>query len=391
MGDVVGNIGVSVLGLGAAASRDPRAATGLRSCCKGGGALGAYQGGVYQALQEVGLEPDWVAGVSIGAINGAIIAGNRPGQRIQKLRTFWERITERKVWQYTPDGDFFRKSRNAASAWLTMTQGQPGFFQPHQASPWLSFAGSRTATSYYDTAPLRETLLDLVDFELIKRKECRLAVGAVNVLDGNFVYFDSTRDEIAPEHVMASGALPPALPMVKVGTDYFWDGGIVSNTPLQHLLDQDDKLNSLVFQVDLLSARGALPRDIHDVMGRHKDIMYSSRTRYNTDLYRRIHSWKTRLKQALAKVPEELLSKEERVLKDELSDLPDIAILHLIYQQKSYEGHAKDYEFSGTSMREHWQSGYEDTMRTLKHRAWIAMPPEGHGVVVHDVHREDGL
>jgi NTE family protein len=390
MGDVSGNIGMPEQGLSGRIPR-PERCDRIALVLQGGGALGAYQGGVYQALQEVGLEPDWVAGVSIGAINGTIIAGNPPEQRVQKLRTFWERITERKVWHYTPDGDIFRKTRNAASAWLTMTQGQPGFFQPHQTSPWLSFAGSRTATSYYDSAPLRETLLDLVDFDRINRKECRLAVGAVNVLDGNFVYFDSARDVIAPEHVMASGALPPALPMVKVGTDYFWDGGIVSNTPLQHLLDQDDKLNSLVFQVDLFSARGALPRDIHDVMGRHKDIMYSSRTRYNTDLYRRIHSWKTRLKQVLAKVPEEQLSGEERALRDELSDLPEIAILHLIYQQKSYEGHAKDYEFSGTSMREHWQSGYEDTMRTLKHRAWITMPPEGHGVVVHDVHREDGL
>jgi NTE family protein len=213
----------------------------------------------------------------------------------------------------------------------------------------------------------------------------------VNVLDGNFVYFDNARDEIGPEHVMASGALPPALPMVKIGTDHFWDGGIVSNTPLQHLLDQEDNLNSLVFQVDLFSARGNLPRDIHDEMARHKDIMYSSRTRYNTDLYRRIHSWKTRLKQALAKIPAELLSEDEKRLQEELSELPEVAILQLIYQQKSYEGHAKDYEFSGTSMREHWQSGYEDTTRTLKHKVWIAMPPPGQGVVVHDVHREDGL
>ena len=271
------------------------------------------------------------------------------------------------------------------------TQGQPGFFTPHQSSPWFSAAGARTATSYYDTAPLRETLLELVDFDRINRKDCRLAVGAVNVLDGNFAYFDSARDVIGPEHVMASGALPPALPMVKIGTDHFWDGGIVSNTPLQHLLDQDDRLNSLVFQVDLFSARGALPRDIHDVMGRHKDIMYSSRTRYTTDLHRRLHGWKTRLKQALAKVPEEQLSDDERRLREELSTLPEIAILHLIYQQKSYEGHAKDHEFSGTSMREHWQSGYEDTMRTLKHRVWISMPPPEQGIVVHDVHREDGL
>jgi NTE family protein len=176
---------------------------------------------------------------------------------------------------------------------------------------------------------------------------------------------------------------------VKIGTDHFWDGGIVSNTPLQHLLDEDDHINTLIFQVDLFSARGDLPRDIQDVMARHKDIMYSSRTRYNTDTYRRIHTWKTLLHMALEKVPEERLSDKERVLKAQLADLPEFTILQLIYQQKAYEGHAKDYEFSGTSMREHWQSGYEDTKRTLKRREWLAMPPEGAGIVVHDVHRED--
>ena len=358
---------------------------------QGGGALGAYQAGVYEALQEAGLEPDWISGVSIGAINGTIIAGNPPELRLERLRTFWERITQRKIWNYTPDGDIFRKARNATSSWTTILQGQPGFFAPRSPSPWLSFAGAQTATSYYDNAPLRETLLELVDFSLINEKQVRLAVGAVNVLDGNFMYFDNARDVIEPEHVMASGALPPALPMVKIGTDHFWDGGIVSNTPLQHLLDQDDGINTLVFQVDLFSARGDLPRDIQDVMARHKDIAYSSRTRYNTDVYRRIHEWKTRLHQALHKIPAELITDEEQRLKEELADLPEIAILQLIYQQKSYEGHAKDYEFSGTSMRDHWASGYDDTMRTLKHRHWITMPPKGEGIVVHDVHREDGL
>jgi NTE family protein len=188
---------------------------------------------------------------------------------------------------------------------------------------------------------------------------------------------------------MASGALPPALPMVKIGTDHYWDGGIVSNTPLQHLLDQDDNLNALVFQVDLFSARGVLPRDIQDVMARHKDIMYSSRTRYNTDVFRRIHNWKAILYQALSRIPEENLTDQDRQLKSELSNLPDITILHLIYQQKAYEGHAKDYEFSGTSMREHWQSGYEDTKRTLKHQKWLKMPLQGAGIVVHDAHREE--
>jgi NTE family protein len=171
-----------------------------------------------------------------------------------------------------------------------MTQGQPGFFTPSNPNPWFSFAGARSATSYYDSAPLRETLADLVDFSMINEKAIRFSVGAVNVLSGNFVYFDNANEVIGPEHVMASGALPPALPMIKIGTDHFWDGGIVSNTPLQHILDQEDRINTLIFQIDLFSARGVLPRDLQDVLARQKDIMYSSRTRYNTDVYRRIHT-----------------------------------------------------------------------------------------------------
>ncbi|MES6452307.1 patatin-like phospholipase family protein, partial [Cutibacterium acnes] len=199
----------------------------------------------------------------------------------------------------------------------------PGFFTPHQTNPWFSPAGARTATSYYDTTPLRDSLLELVDFDRINSKKMRFAVGAVNVLSGNFIYFDNAHDEIIPEHIMASGALPPALPMVKVGTDHFWDGGIVSNTPLQHLLDQEDSLNSLVFQVDLFSARGSLPRDIQEVMARQKDIVYSSRTRHNTDIYRRENNLKADLYRALGKIPEQQLTERERVLRDSLKDLPE--------------------------------------------------------------------
>lgn len=355
---------------------------------QGGGALGAYQVGVYQALHEAGIEPDWVCGVSIGAINSAIIAGNPPERRLERLQTFWERITARKIWHYTPDGDVYRKARNLASSFMTTTLGQPGFFKPHDVNPWFSPAGARTATSYYDASPLQETLLELVDFDLINSRRIHFAVGAVNVLSGNFLYFDNKNEVIGPEHVMASGALPPALPMVKIGTDHFWDGGIVSNTPLQHLLDQDDRMNSLVFQVDLFSARGALPRDIQEVMARHKDILYSSRTRHNTDVYKQMNNLKTDLHKALMKVPEERLSEHERSLRDRLADLPEITILQMIYQQKAYEGDSKDHEFSATSMREHWQSGLEDTRRTLKRRDWLALPEQGMGIVVHDVHRE---
>ncbi|MEP6829449.1 MAG: patatin-like phospholipase family protein [Rhizomicrobium sp.] len=355
---------------------------------QGGGALGAYQAGVYQAMHEEGIEPDWVSGVSIGAVNAAIIAGNKPENRLERLTTFWSRITDRTVWLHTPDGDIFRQMRNATSAFTTMMMGQPGFFAPQKLNPWFSPVGAKTATSYYDSGPLRETLLELVDFDLLNNGSCRFSVGAVNVTTGNFIFFDNAKHKIVPEHIMASGALPPAFAPVQIGTDYFWDGGIVSNTPLQHLLAQDDDINSLVFQVDLFSAAGALPRNMQDVMSREKDIAYSSRTRQVTDMFQRLQRWKTRAYRALLKIPEADLTDEERTMRDKLAMLPALTVLQLIYQQKSYEGDAKDYEFSRTSMREHWQSGHVDTKRTMTHKHWLEMPPENTGILTHDIHRD---
>ncbi|MGD9656269.1 MAG: patatin-like phospholipase family protein, partial [Methylocystis sp.] len=300
----------------------PRGCDQIALVLQGGGALGAYQAGVFEALHEAGVEPDWVSGVSIGAINSSIIAGNPPERRVQRLRAFWERITDRKIWFHTPDGDVFRKMRNTYSAYLTHSLGQPGFFSPRQVNPWLSFAGAKDALSYYDTQPLRETLLELVDFDLINSRRTRFSVGAVNVRTGNFLYFDNHDMIVGPEHVMASGALPPAFPMVQIGTDYFWDGGIVSNTPLQHILEYDTENNTMIFQVDLFSSRGALPRDIQDVMSRQKDITYASRTRYNTDVYRLLRKWKTRAYHALMKVPDDKLTEDDRKLRDRLGKLP---------------------------------------------------------------------
>lgn len=353
---------------------------------QGGGALGAYQAGVYEALHEAQLEPDWIAGVSIGGINGSIIAGNRREHRLERLRDFWNTVTDRRTWLFTPDGDDPRKLRNAWSSTMAMLAGQPGFFKPQPVSPWLSLRGAKTATSFYDSAPLRETLLRLVDFELLNSRRVRYACGTTNVLTGNFYYFDNFQTEILPEHVMASGALPPALPMIQIGTDYYWDGGLVSNTPLQHLLEHLACQHTLVFQVDLFSAVGALPRDMHDVMSRQKDIQYSSRTRMVTDYYLRHHKQNVTIKALLEKVPEGALTDEERALRSKLQQLPETTILHLIYQQTAYEGQAKDYDFSSTSMREHWQSGYRDTQRTLRHRDWLTATGDD-GITVHDVHR----
>ena len=270
-----------------------------------------------------------------------------------------------------------------------MMFGQPGFFAPHKINPWLMAPGAQDATSYYDTEPLRQTLTEVVDFDLLNNKALRFSVGAVNVHSGNFIFFDNQHDTILPEHVMASAALPPGFPMVKIGTEYYWDGGVVSNTPLQHLLAQDDSLNSLVFQVDLFSARGPLPRTIQDVMGREKDIVYSSRTRQVTDMFARLQRWKTRAYEALVKVPEADLTPDQREMRDKLADLPQATILQMIYQQpRVYESNARDYEFSGDSMHEHWQAGLDDTRKTLSRKDWIAIPPKGVGIVTHDVHRD---
>ena len=231
------------------------------------------------------------------------------------------------------------------------------------------------------------TLEKLVDFDLINSRALRFAVGAVNVASANFAYFDNTEVEIAPEHVMASGALPPALPMIRIGSHYYWDGGLVSNTPLQHLLDNNHGNNMLVFQVDLFSARGDIPRDMPEVLSRQKDIQYSSRTRTTTDHFQQTHRLRQALRDALNMLPDEQLSDAQRSAKADLEHLSEVNIIQLIYQQKAYEGDAKDYEFSRLSMKEHWRSGYYDTRNTLAHKDWLTMKSSGPAVTSYDIHR----
>jgi NTE family protein len=356
---------------------------------QGGGALGAYQGGVFEALSEAGIEPRWFSGVSIGAINGAIMAGNHPGNRLDRLRDFWETLSKRKVWAFTPEGDQFRQWRNATSSFMTMNFGLPGFFKPHLTNPWFAAPGSNSATSFYDTSDLRDTLNRLVDWDLLNGAEHRLSVGAVNVETGNFRYFDSAIERLGAEHIMASGALPPAFAPVKIENDHYWDGGIVSNTPLQYLLEHEAIKDTLVFQVDLFNARGMLPRDMNAVLDRHKDIMYSSRTRHNTDTFRRTHNMRRALRDALLRVPAQARTDKDRAFLAEMDDIAQVNIIHMVYQKKIYEGHSQDHEFSGTSMREHWQSGLDDTRRTLAHREWLEVPSEAVGVAVRDIHRDD--
>jgi NTE family protein len=358
---------------------------------QGGGALGAFQAGVYQALAEANLRPDWIAGISIGAINAALIAGNAPEVRLEKLRAFWEQVTTQLLFDpfgighYWLRGDLGHVFLNGLRAGATILEGAPGFFKPRLVPPYLSPPGTIEATSWYDTAPLRSTLERLVDFDRINSGEMRFSVGAVNIRTGNFVYFDSTTHTIRPEHVMASGALPPGCPAVEVDGELYWDGGLVSNTPLQWVVAGDTRRDTLAFQVDLWSARGELPSDLNDVTSRQKEIQYSSRTRANTDQFEEIQCVRKALANVLENVPSEILDSEDGKLLQSVADRNVYQIVHLIYRSKNYEVQSKDYEFSRNSMIDHWNAGYSDATRTLRHPEALQRPANGPGVATFDV------
>jgi NTE family protein len=364
---------------------------------QGGGALGAYQAGVYQALAEADLHPNWVAGISIGAINSAIIAGNAPARRVDRLRAFWEQVTDSSLGTWlggrnSPflQGDVARGLFNQLSASESILRGAPGFFRPRAISPWLQPAGTIAATSYCDTSPLKPTLERLVDFDRINSGETRFSVGAVNVRTGNFSYFDTTTDTIRAEHIMASGALPPGFPAIEIDGEYFWDGGLVSNTPLQWVLEDGPKQDTLAFQVDLWSAHGDFPSTISEVGVRQKDIQYSSRTRENTDQFKRLQTLRHTLAKFLKTVPDALKDTPEYKLLHEATDHSVYNIVHLIYRAKRYEGDSRDYEFSRLTMEEHWNTGYCDAVRSLRHKEILARPEGIEGVFrrfVRDRHR----
>jgi NTE family protein len=376
----------------------PRAITGERhlpfECVvlvlQGGGALGAYQAGVYEALAEAGIYPDWVAGISIGAINGALIAGNAPEVRVEKLRAFWEEITSNPwssgyEWTTAPGGDAARLWLNQWSASVALVAGSPGFFAPRYPPPWIYPAGAADATSLYDTSRLRTTLERLVDFDRLNAAALRLSVGAVNVRSGNFVYFDTQTHTIGPDHIMASGALPPGFPPIEIEGEQYWDGGLVSNTPLDWVVESKPHFDTLAFQVDLWSARGELPRTLVEVSTRQKEIQYSSRTRASTDSFRRIQRLRRIMADLLDKLPEELGRSPEAALLRDVADRKVYNIVHLNYRPKNYEGNAKDYEFSRRSMEDHWRAGYYDAVRTLRHPEVLEQPANQEGVFTFDL------
>jgi len=353
---------------------------------QGGGALGAYQAGAYEALAEAGLAPDWVAGISIGAINAAIIAGNPPERRVERLRSFWHRTS---LWLMGEPYGIGREARvafNQASAAIAVAWGVPGLFAPRFPPPPFQPPGTPQALSFYDTRPLANSLAELVDFDVVNAGSIRLSVGAVNVRTGNFAYFDTKKETVRAAHIMASSALPPGFPPVEIDGEAYWDGGLVSNTPLQYVLEWDGPPeNTCIFQIDLFSARGPLPRTMRDVAMREKDIRYSSRTRLNTDMVRARQPLRQAAARLIAKLPPELRQDPDAELLAQAGSDAAITIVHLINRRGVSDTESLDYEFSRLTVEEHWQSGRDDVRKTLSRRAWRDRRRSTEGVVVLDL------
>jgi NTE family protein len=356
---------------------------------QGGGALGSYQAGAYQALCHHDFEPEWIAGISIGAINAAIIAGNPREKRVERLKEFWEMVSP-VSWNPLASGDFARSYFNETNAALIATFGVPGFFTPRfpPAPFWPN--GSPQSQSYYDTAPLRATLERLVDFDRINDLKTRLSVGAVSVTTGNFKYFDNFEfkklgKKIGPEHIMASGALPPGFPAVEIEGEHYWDGGIASNTPLDYVLDAGVTSDLLIFQVDLFSARGPLPTSLIEAGEREKDIRFSSRTRMNTDKNKQVHNARKALRDLIGKLPDDLKNDPSVAVLCEAAKENTVTVVHLIYRSKNYESCSKDYDFSHLGMVEHWGAGERDVYLSMRHKDWLERPQSDETMVTYDL------
>jgi NTE family protein len=353
---------------------------------QGGGALGSYQVGAFEALCEREFAPQWVAGISIGAINAALIAGNTPDKRHQRLNEFWDRVSSQATWPAIPwlAGDGSRTTVNEWNAGVIMLAGVPGFFKPR--FPPLPFQppDDLSALSFYDTSPLLETLKEMVDFGLINSKQgVRISVGAVNVATGEQVYFDNKGDKptvIGPEHIMASAALPPGFPAVKIGKDYYWDGGLISNTPLDHVLKHKGQDNLLIFQLDLFSAKGVLPTSLGEIAEREKDIRFASRTEINTTKTKKLYN------------AGQLPPASRAVAGNERPNAPpegSVTVIHLTYHSALHEVASRDYNFSPLVISEHRSAGRRDIERVVRYRDRIKLPQNGETMVVYELTQDD--
>lgn len=365
----------------------PRPGPRVALVLQGGGALGAYQAGAYQALHEHGLVPDWVVGTSIGAINGAIIAGNAPDQRIPRLRAFWDRVAHEDFVDMEHLPDPARRSNALLVAWDEILRGIPGFFLPRWLNPFaFGLPVSPERASFYDTAALARTLADLVDFDQLRAPGAmRLTVSAIQVTSGELVNFDSAEQALSVDHVLASGALPPGFPPVRIDGELHWDGGLYSNTPIETVLDDEPRVDTLCFMVDLWRGEGLEPETVHEVETRRKDVMYASRSRRHIEAYRRMHEMRHAISMLYNKLPPKLrLSPEVRAAAS-MGCETTMHIVHLPYAGQDWQMPSKDLNFSRGSIGWRWEQGYRHASRAAGLGAWLSPHLPHTGVVVHEL------
>jgi len=366
---------------GKAAKRDPRDYGQIVLALQGGGALGAYQAGVYQALHEAGLEPDWVIGTSIGAINAALIAGNAPDQRVAQLREFWRRMDRGLMSNALSQVPFMGP---ALANWMTMMGGLGGFFAPNP----LALAGMHVPlgverAAFYSTTPLEETLSELVDFDLIAKRQTRLTVGAANVRTSEMRYFDSRDETLNIKHVMASGALPPAFPAVRIDDEYFWDGGILSNTPVEAVFDDSDRKSSLIFAIHIWNPQGKPPNTLWEVLNRQKDLQYSSRAKNHIRRQQQLHQLRHVVAQLGRAIPESQRTPEIKALMRH-GCLIRMHVVRLVAPAVVGEDHFKDIDFSSAGIKARWDSGYSETSKALESAPWEKAYGDDEGFVLHE-------
>ncbi len=349
---------------------------------QGGGALGSYQAGVYEALHEAGIDPDWIIGTSIGAINASLIAGNAPERRLERLREFWKRMEQSPVWSPRTAFPGFNEK---LAYWATVTNGIPGFFRPNPlAHAGDSYRLGAEHAGFYSTAPLERTLSELVDFSLVNRCAPRLTVGAAHVRSSRMRYFDSRDDELTVKHIMASGALPPAFPAVRIDGELYWDGGILSNTPTEAVFDDNPRKDSLIFAVHLWNPAGSEPTTMAEVLNRHKDVQYSSRIASQIARQQQAHRLRHVINQLAARLPEgERNDPAVRQLTG-YGCPTRMHVVRLLAPQLDHETHTKDIDFSPSGIMRRWESGYLHTRAVLARKPWIGEFDPLAGVVLHE-------
>ena len=360
---------------------------------QGGGALGAYQGGVFEVLAEQGLQPDWVVGTSIGAINSAIIAGNPPQHRADRLREFWQRVGQDNpmaVFGANPFTAWMAPWLSASEVWTTLTRGIPGFFKPRPGGAAdIARQVPTQAASFYDISPLRDTLESLVDFDYLNAQHVRCTVCAVDVASGELVTFDNRKQRLAAEHIMASGALPPGFPPVVIDGKAYWDGGIYSNTPIDIVMDDAERRDTLCFMVDLWDPTEAEPKSISAAMARQKDIQYASRTREHLQDHRAMQNMRRAINILSARLPAKDRTNAALKQLSRLGCSSTVNIVRLVMKALPTDDHTKDIDFARARLDQRWQAGVLDAQRALKHKRWLAPQPAPVGMVIHELDQLD--